>query len=111
MNRDSLIAAMQAVAAEGPRAVKVRGWGEVYVRSLTTAEVEEAQAETSAVNGKDKMTLARGAARLICDENGNRLFDHKSDADLKLLAAQPWDLLRKVLEAGDSDVKDDVTGN
>lgn len=113
MNRDDLIAAMQAVAAEAPRAVTVKGWGIVYVRSLTTAEVEEANAEAAAqpVNGKDKQTLARGAARLICDETGKRLFDHQNAEDVALLARQPWDRLSKVLAASDLDVKEESAGN
>lgn len=118
MNRDQLIAAMQAVAAEKPRAVEVRGWGTVYVRSLTTAEVEEAQAEESvdaAKDGKDtprnRNRLARGAARLLCDEAGTRLFDHNNPDDVALLAKQPWAMLQKILSAGDDEVKEAAEGN
>jgi hypothetical protein len=104
MNRDALIAAMQATAAEKPRAVTIKGWGTLFVRPLTTAEVEEGQTQDAA--STDKRSLARGAARLICDESGERLFDPANKADVELLAKQPWQRLRRLLEASDEDVKE-----
>ncbi|MEO8630198.1 MAG: hypothetical protein ABI612_19185 [Betaproteobacteria bacterium] len=95
MNREELRAAMQVTAKEKPRAVEVKGWGTVYIRSLTVGEVDD-QAEDTA-NKKDKKRIARAAARLLCDENGQRLFDHDNDEDLDLIAAQPWKLLSAVV--------------
>lgn len=97
MDRSALIAAMQATAAAPPVAVEVEGWGRVYVRALTVAEMDEA----SEVESSDKNKVARGACRVICDETGHRLFDPKSDADVELIAKQPWSMLRKVLAASD----------
>lgn len=109
MTRDELIAAMQAVAAEKPKAVEIGGWGTVYIRSLTVGEVEEQVAETA--DKKDKHALARGAARLLCDEAGKRLFDPDSEVDIELLAAQPWKLLRVLLDASEAQIKGDAAGN
>jgi len=95
MNRADLIAAMQATAARAPRPVDVPGWGQIFVRDVTVAEVEEQNEDTA--DQKDKLRLARGAARVICDEAGARLFDPGSEDDVKLLAAQPWRLLRLAL--------------
>lgn len=99
MNRDELIAAMQSTAGEKPSPVEVKGWGTVYVRSLTVAEVEEHAEDTK--DKKDKNRIARAAARVICDESGKRLFDPDNESDVKLIASQRWSLLRKVLSATD----------
>lgn len=98
--RDALIAAMQATAAEKPRAVVVPKWGEVFVRSVTVAEIEEQSADTA---GNDKHKIARGVARVLCDADGKLVFDPTSQADIELIAKQPWKLLRKVLAASDGD--------
>jgi hypothetical protein len=99
---------MQATAAQKPREVFVQGWGTVYIRSLTVAEVEEQSADTA--NDKDKNRLARSAARLLCDEKGQRLLDPDNAEDVKLLAEQPWKLLRSILNASD-DLKETNEGN
>lgn len=99
MTRDELIALMKITAAEKPIAITINGWGEVFVRSLTVAEVE-LQADDLA-DKKDKNRIARGVARLICDAKGNRIFDPANESDIKLLASQPWKLLRQVMNATD----------
>lgn len=99
MDRNALIEAMRATAQARPVAVEVPAWGVVYVRPITVAEVDEQTAD--AADGVGKSKLARGACRVLCDENGARLFDPNSAADVDLLAAQPWQLLRRVLAASD----------
>lgn len=100
MDRAALIAAMQATASSAPSSVEVPGWGTVYVRQLTVAEVEEQAADTA--DGQDKHRIARAAARVLCDASGERLMDPRSDDDVALIAAQPWSLLRRVLELSES---------
>lgn len=107
MNRDELIAAMQATAAVPPVSVKVKGWGTVYIRQVMVSEVEEDPAEA---DKQDKNKLARAAAKVLCDENGKRLFSPDNEADVELIAKQPWRMLRKVLEAAGSQYGDD-SGN
>lgn len=100
--RDDLIAAMRATASSKPRAVKTKSWGTVFVREVTVAEIDEQTSDTA--DGKDKNRIARGAARVICDEDGKRLFDPANEADVELLASQPWSLLRAVIrDVGDSE--------
>ena len=99
MTRDELIAFMRSTADEKPTKVEVKGWGVVYVRSLTVAEVQEQTDDTA--DKKDKNLLARGVARLLCDEKGKRLFDPDNAEDVKLLASQPWKLLRPILAASE----------
>lgn len=103
--RDALIAAMQATAAQTPVAVEVPKWGTVYVRAITVEEVEAQEADTE---GKDKRRIARGAARVLCDAEGNRIFNPDSEADIDLIARQPWPLLRRVLAAAE---QRDAPGN
>lgn len=105
MDRNALIAAMQATAAAPPTAVKVKGWGTVHIRALTVSEVEDQSEDTA--DKQDKNKIARAAARVMCDEGGKRLFDPDSEADVELIAKQPWPLLRKILTASGSQFGDE----
>lgn len=109
MNRAQMIAAMEITAAEKPVPIEINGWGKVHVRSLTVAEVEEQTDDVA--DKKDKSRIARGAARLLCDETGKRLFDPDNEADVKLLSAQPWKLLRQVINASDKLIEGEAPGN
>jgi len=109
MNRDELIAKMKVTAAQKPTAVTVPGWGKVWVRSLTVDEVDAQDEDTN--DKKDRTRLSRGAARLICDENGKRMFDPENPEDVKLLAAQPWNLVQMVLAASGKQTEEAVAGN
>lgn len=95
-NLEALIEAMRATATEAPRAVDVPKWGKVYVRDVTVDEVEEQTQDTA--NKTDKHRIARGVARILCDENGARLFDPDDADDVALIAKQPWKLLSKIIE-------------
>jgi len=97
MDRDALIAAMKQTAAFKPKPVEIEGWGTVYVRALTVAEFDEQVQQ--AANGGEKQRIAKGAARILCDENGNRVFDPENVDDVALLASQPWSTLRKLSAA------------
>jgi hypothetical protein len=93
---DELRAAMQETARQKPRAIEVAGWPRFYVRQVTVEEIED-QAE-DITDPKDKRKIARGAARVICDENGARIYDPANADDVALLASQPWPLLRQAIE-------------
>lgn len=107
MNREELLAVFKqsAEVALKPKAVTVKGLGQVYVRPLTVAEVDE---QNSEIDQKSKTGLARGAARLLCDENGKRLLDPNNEADVKALSALPWSQLRQLLQASDDDIKGEL---
>lgn len=106
MTRDELVAAMRETAQAKPVPVKTKQWGTVYVKPVTVAEAETIDAG----DGKDKNRLAVGAARVICDESGKRMFSPDSAEDVALLASQPWPLLRRVLAAAGI-AADDDSGN
>lgn len=108
MDKLALLAAMDSVAAIKPVAVEIKAWGQtVYVKHLTAVEFEENAADSDDPQSKHKS--ARAAARVLCDENGQRLFDPSNQSDVERLAKQPWGLLRKVLAA--ADFKDVDPGN
>lgn len=108
MNRDELIALMRSTADEKPTKVKVKEWGDIYIRSLTVAEVQVMTETVEA--GKDKNALAKGAAMLICDEKGKRIFDPENAEDIALLASQPWRLLNQVTDASKKLIEGDTSG-
>lgn len=108
MTRDDLMAAMAATAAQKLIEVTVEGWGLIHVKPPTVEEVDAATGEDKK-DETEHRRLARGAARIICDADGKRVFDPQNPADLTLLAQQPWALLQKVLAA--TDVKVDSSGN
>lgn len=111
MTRDELIAAMQATRSPKPVAVQTEKWGTVYVKPRTVEEVDADTEDVDEVDGKHRR-LARGAARVICDETGKRLFDPQNDADVDLIAEQPWSMLRSLLAAvdGEADEKKETAG-
>lgn len=95
MNKEELIAAMRATAATPPVKVEVEGWGTLYVRPPTVAEVDVARTQQEVDDG---LQLARGACRVICDEHGARVFDPTNKEEVELLNSQPFDLVKRVLE-------------
>lgn len=103
MDTATLLQLLGETAAAGakPRAVDVPGWGTVYVRPLTVAEVDAA-AETAATDTDRQRRIARGAARVLCNAEGVRLLDPRNDDHVDLVARQPWSLLQRVIEAADS---------
>lgn len=106
MDREQLIAAMRAAAADAvqPRLVPVPVLGSVYVRDVTVAEVDANIAEDGDAEGKatSNRGLARSACRVICDETGRRLFDANNKDDLALIGSLPWSILRTILDKADS---------
>ena len=108
MNRDQLIEAMRVTASAKPRPIDVPQWGRVYLRDITVAEVE-LQAEVD-IDKADKNKMARAAARVLCDENGVRLFDPENADDVNLIAAQPWSILRRLFAKGQYDDEDAEPG-
>lgn len=105
MDRNALIAAMQATAAAPPAPVDVKGWGTVHIRAVMVSEVEEQSADTA--DKQDKNKIARAACRVICDENGKRLLDPDNEEDVALVAKQPWPKLRKILKMSGSEFGED----
>lgn len=94
MDRASLLAAMDSVAAEKPRLVNIHGLGEVHIREITIGEVDEQIADTE--SGKGKRGIARGACRLLADADGNRLLDPDDTDDVDKMAKLPLRVLTAI---------------
>jgi hypothetical protein len=109
MNREEMIAVMEQTAAEKPTAITIKGWGVVHVRAITVEEVEEQADDVADKN--DKTRIARAAARLLCDEDGKRIFNPENKEDIALLSKQPWNKLRLLISTGDEQVKAAAEGN
>jgi hypothetical protein len=77
MNRDELRAKILATASPAPVPVNVPEWGDVYVKPLLVGEIENMSADSD-----PKLKIARGVARMLCDKNGELLFDVNSADDL-----------------------------
>lgn len=101
MNRDQLLTAMDSMAVEKPRALFIKGLGDVYIREITIGEID-AQIEDTA-DKKDKRGIARSACRLLADENGNRLLDPDDKADVDRMAKLPLRVLTAINKAAELD--------
>lgn len=110
MKLEDVMAAMRLTAVPKPKPVEVNGWPKLYVRAVTTGEVDEETELEDKAEGK-KVRLARGAARVICDAEGKRIFDPENKEHIALLQAQPWSMLQKVLAVVDEDDKKAASGN
>lgn len=77
-------------------AVPIQGWdGPVYLRATTIGEIRDillGEADSPGESGnaaeraqRDPLYLARQMAKLVRDENGNLLFNHRDDAEMQEL--------------------------
>lgn len=96
MTRDELRAKILATASPKPVPVNVPEWGDVYVRPLLVGEIEDMSADAD-----PKLKIARGIARMLCDERGELLFDQASADDLfaiNRLRASSLSLIHQAME-------------
>jgi hypothetical protein len=95
--------ALMAASQLQPLPVDVPGWGTVMVKRMTVADVDAA-ALAKLPEGLDpaeleRMRTARGVAAVVCDASGQRIFDPNNLDDLRLISAQPWDEMSRIIEA------------
>lgn len=76
--------------------VSIEGLGDIYVRALTVQEVEE---QINDMDSENK--IARNIARVLCNEDGERLLDPNNDSDVALIASQPWESIMPIRQAID----------
>lgn len=103
--KEELLAAIDAAAAEKPREVKIKGFPTFYVRGRSVGEVDEQKLND--IPWIKDHTLSSAAALVICDADGQLLFDPKSETDLELMKRfekLPWaSVAQKIVEAANSD--------
>ena len=104
--KDSIRAAIAGDGAESLMDVDVPRWGgKVWIRPPLVDEIkkqeqeEEAAAESTDGSAMGR-TYARAVARILCDENGDRIFDPDNEEDIALLMKRRESDLQKVLLAG-----------
>lgn len=100
--REELIAAMDADGAETP--VEVPGvakrWGRVFVRPRSVEEIVRRDKEVDIGDIPLGRVYAIAAARIMCDENGKRLFDPDNESDIARLMRRRDSDLQKIVLAG-----------
>jgi hypothetical protein len=96
MNLTELLAAMDALAltAQKPKLITIEGLGAVHVREITIGEIDAQVADTT--DKANKLKIARGATRLLSDENGNRLLDPDNDEHVAKMAKLPLRVLTAI---------------
>lgn len=114
MNRDEFISASDSMSAQPPTPVKIRGFGTVHVRLPTVAEItRENKAIDPEATEEDAVCIA--VARVLCDENGGRLFSATKETDMALLkttiAGWGFGSIRKLLAASKALEEEDDSGN
>lgn len=103
MKKAEILAAMSATASPPLRAINIAPWGVVHVRDALSGEVDLRGGDVAqkladeAGMSVDNAKLIRGLAQVMCDEDGERLFDPDSVEDLQTLGRQPWRLLAQAL--------------
>ena len=104
--KEELVAAFKAAAAEPPKPVNIDGFPTFYVRPVTVGEVDEQNAKKD--DWVDAHRLTVGTASVICDADGNLLFDPSNREEMDLIFKQSWPRMQKILEAMNVG---DVSGN
>lgn len=101
MDRSQALAVLSATA-EKPFPVTVKGWEGFYAMAVTGAEFEFMADE---VQGGKKAALVRAAAQILCDADGNRIFDINNDEDLAALGKQSSKRLLDLVNSLSEDAK------
>jgi len=105
---DALLGAMEGMAAEKPKEVEIPKLGKVYIREITIGEMDDQIADTA--DKKNKRGIARGACRLLADENGNRLLDPDNPDHVDRMAKLPIRVLVAIDKVSEIDKGED-SGN
>ena len=84
------------------RKVTVARWGDVYVRDISGDEFDRYTREAKDALGDlaEVHQYAFAAALVLCDENGNRVFDPMNPEDLALLGKRRKRDLEALVSAG-----------
>lgn len=116
-SRQDLRALIKSAGNPAPVAATIEGLGEVFlkVQTIATSEVNRKKLRTlQEEKGEDGLQTGRALALVICDAEGNYLYDIDSHEDLHELAALRPEVANAIFEAaGDANrlKKEDVEGN
>lgn len=94
MNKSDLRARILATANPKPFPLDIEEWGDVYVKPLLVGELEALNEDVD-----PKLRTARGVARVLCDKNGELIFDPTSTEDLFAINGLRSESLNKIQAA------------
>jgi hypothetical protein len=95
-DKTAFMAAMRAAANPKPLQIDVDGLGVCYVRAITAGQGSELAGMDSV---DKKYENVRNVAIVLCDADGNLLFDAKNEGDLELLSQQKAGAINAILQA------------
>lgn len=81
----------KAIAEVKPIPIQCKGWGLVYALPMTVADAEAAR-DADPEQLRDN-TNAKAVMLVMCDAEGNRVFDIKNPEHLAMVLKQPQDYL------------------
>ena len=96
MSKAELRARILATANPKPFPLDIEEWGDVYVKPLLVGELEQIGEDVD-----PKLRTARGVARVLCDKNGELIFDPASTEDLFAINGLQSSSLNKIQAAMD----------
>lgn len=104
LDRAAFLAALQAAATPALKPAQLPGVGSCWQRPVTAGDVIDADDAREALKAAGltitrKVNVAIGLAQALCDESGNPLLDPHNPDHIRLLIAQPWDVLKGALGA------------
>lgn len=104
IDRAAFLAALQATAQVQLKGVTLPGVGACFKRQQTAGDVLDASEAIAALAAaglpeSSKVRAAVSLAQTLCDESGNPLLDPMNADHIRLLIAQPWDVLKGALGA------------
>lgn len=104
LDRAAFLAALQAAATPALKPAHLPGVGSCWQRPVTAGDVIDADDAREALKAAGltitrKVNVAIGLAQALCDELGNPLLDPHNPDHIRLLIAQPWDVLKGALGA------------
>jgi hypothetical protein len=102
MDRAAFLAALQSAAAPTLKPAHLPGVGDCWQRQVTAGDVIDAEEARESLTAAGltitrKVNVAIGLAQAFCDESGNPLLDPHNPDHIRLLIAQPWDVLKGAL--------------
>lgn len=91
MDKASLRAQILATANPTPTPVGVPAWGKVYIRPLTVGDIESFSGDAAQTN-----KAARSIARVLCNADGELIFDPNDEDDLRAINGLRADSLQAI---------------
>lgn len=104
MSRADLVELFRAASNPKPRAVNVPGLGDVYIRTMTAYDADQMRRKLETLPKDDGCNVGRTLAFVLCDEDGESLFDAAAQADAELLSRLPQGVAAALMRAANEGI-------